>query len=76
MHSRRDSGRRPYRHQVVVGLAVVASTVAACLAAFVGRLDGSRVTLFGLSGLLAAVVALLTSPEKKYLTHSASKSNS
>jgi hypothetical protein len=67
MLSRRGPGLNHYLHPVVVALTVVVSSFVAFLAAFVGRLDGSRIALFGLSAALAAIVALLTAPadEKK-----------
>jgi hypothetical protein len=67
MHSRRGPGLSHYHHRVVVALAVIVSTFVACLAAFVGPIDDSRLMLFGLSAALAAVAALLASPadEKK-----------
>lgn len=50
---------------VVVGLVVAASTSTAELASFEGRLDLFRVLLFGLSGVLTAVVAVLACSDKK-----------
>jgi hypothetical protein len=65
MFSGNDLQRRPYFRSAVVGLVVVAATVAADLAAFVGRLGFARIMMFTFAGLLAAAVVLLTSADLK-----------
>jgi hypothetical protein len=56
MSSGDDIKRKAYIRRAVVGLAVVASTVAANLAAFVEHVNPSRFVMFGVAGVLAAVV--------------------
>jgi len=57
----RDAGFR----RVVAGLAVVASTVSADTAAFVGRLGLFRIMEFSVAGLCAAAVTFLASADFK-----------
>ena len=59
MAVRGDWQNRPHLRQAVVGVLVVASTVTADLASFVGGLGDSRLLLFTCAGLLAAGVTLL-----------------
>jgi hypothetical protein len=65
MSSGDDREWKTYVRSAVLGLAVVASTIAADLAAFIGRPDFSKLETFGFAGLLAAVVVLLTSGSQK-----------
>jgi len=60
--------RRTYVRRAVVGLAVVASTVAADLAANVEHVDPSRFVVFGVAGVLAAVVVLVTPASQKKMS--------
>jgi hypothetical protein len=60
-----DHDWRPYVRGAVVGLVVAASTFMSDLATYVGPLDSSRLTSFGLAGGFAAAVALLLAVDKK-----------
>ena len=61
MSSGHDQERGRNYHLVALGLAVVASTVTADIASFVGHLQVARLILFDLARLFAAMVALLAS---------------
>lgn len=60
-----DHDWRPYVRGAVVGLVIAASTFMADLATYMGPLDSSRLTSFGLAGGFAAAVALLLATDKK-----------
>ena len=65
MSYRGDRERRLIVRQAAVGLVVTASTASAELASYGGSVDGGRLILFGLSGLLSAAVVLLASSSSK-----------
>jgi hypothetical protein len=64
---RGDRRRGPSIRQAVVALVVAASSAAADLANFSGAVDGVRLLLFALAGLLAAWVVLLSTTKKSPL---------
>jgi hypothetical protein len=70
MSSHSDEERRSKLRGAALGLVVVATTISADLATFSGHVDVERFMSFGLAGLSAAVLAVLTGAASKKILNS------